>query len=47
MGYYVIKFVSEAYILQEDTIHDGKISMAGKLVVKAQYLRFMQEKKKW
>ena len=42
MGYYVIKLVSEAYTLQYDTIFDGKISSAGEIVAKAQYLRCMQ-----
>ena len=42
-GYYVIKFVSEAYNLQDDTTCDGKNISAGKLVVKAQYLSCMQE----
>ena len=35
MGYYVIKFVSEAYKLQEDNSCVVKISTAGELVVKA------------
>ena len=42
MGYYVINFVSEAYTLKYDTTCDGKISSAGELDVKAQYLRCMQ-----
>ena len=42
MVYYVIKFVSEAYTLQYDTTWDVKISSSNELVVKAQYLRFMQ-----
>ena len=46
MGYYVIKFVSEAYNLKNDTTCNGKISSSGELVVKAQYLSYMQEKKK-
>ena len=29
MGYYIIKFVSEAYTLQEDTTHDRQIISAG------------------
>ena len=44
IGYYVIKFVSEAYNLQEETACNGQIISAGGLVSKAQYLRFMQEK---
>ena len=43
MGYYVIKFVSEAYTLQEDTICDRQIISSGELVFKAQYLICMQE----
>ena len=39
MGYYVIKFVSEAYTLQEDTTYNRQIFSAGQLLVKAQYLR--------
>ena len=32
MGYYVIKFLPEAYTLQDDTKYDGKISIGGELV---------------
>ena len=46
MGYYVIKFVSEAYTPHKNTNHDGKINTAGELVIKAQYLRSIQEKTK-
>ena len=35
MRYYVIKFVSEAYTLQEETTCNGKIISSGELVVKA------------
>ena len=37
-GLYVIKFISEAYTLQNNTTIDGKVISAGELVVKAQYL---------
>ena len=47
MGYYVIKFVSESYTWQDDTICYGQISSAGELVVKAQYLICMQENTNW
>ena len=47
MGYYVIKFVSEAYTFQYDTTCDGNIISTGELVVKAQYLSCMQENKNW
>ena len=43
MGYCVIKFVSEAYTLQDDTTCDGKISSVDELFVKAQYLNCMKE----
>ena len=39
LRYYVLKYVSETYNLQEDTTCDGKISMAGELVVKAKCMR--------
>ena len=38
MGYYVIKFVSKANTLQDNTRCDRRISSAGELVVKAQYV---------
>ena len=47
MGYYVIKFVSEAYTLQEDTTCYIQIMPAGELFFKAQYLSFMKEKTNW
>ena len=37
-GFYVIKFILEAYTLQNNTKIDGKIISTGELVVKAQYL---------
>ena len=43
--YYVIKFVSEAYYLQEDITCDRQIIAEGKLVVSATYLRFIEFKK--
>ena len=45
MGYYVIKFFSEVYKLQEDTTCDLQISIYDELVVKAQYMNCMQDKK--
>ena len=39
----MIKFVSEAFTLQDDNTCDGKISPADEPVVKAQYLRCMKE----
>ena len=47
MGYYVIKFLSEAYTLQEDTTYNVQISTSSELVVKAQYIPSMQYKTKW
>ena len=47
LGYYVVKYVSEACILQEKNTRDGKISTPDKLLVKAKYLICMKEKKNW
>ena len=37
-GFYVIKFISEAYTLQNNATIDGQVISACKLVVKEQYL---------
>ena len=37
-GFYVIKFISESYRLQNNTRIDGKIISAGELVFQAQYI---------
>ena len=42
MGYYVNKLVPEPYTLQEKTTCNGKISIAGELAVKVQYVNCMQ-----
>ena len=47
MGYYLIKFLSEAYTLHDDTTCDIQISSASELFVKAKYLSSMQEKTNW
>ena len=47
MGYYMIKFVSEAYTLQYYTIREGNIISDGELVVKAHYTSCMKENKKF
>ena len=47
MGYYVIKFMSEPYTLQEEIMCDGKISTSSELVVKSQYMKCMQDTTKW
>ena len=44
MGYYVIKFVSEAYNLQDKTTCNGQIISFDEIVVKAKYLIYMQQK---
>ena len=47
MGCFVIKCMSEAYILQEETTCDVQILNACELVVKAQYTKYMQENTKF
>ena len=47
MGYYVIKFISEAYTLQEETTCDRKLILAGELFFKAQYIIYIQDNTKW
>ena len=44
MGYYVIKFFSEAYTLQENKTCDGKIIAAGELFFRSKYLICMKYK---
>ena len=46
MGYYVIKFVSDAYNLQEDITCDRNIGKYGEIIVNSQYLSCMQEETK-
>ena len=46
-GFYVIKFISEAYTQQNNTKTDGQVISAGKLVVKAQYFCSTQENTNW
>ena len=45
LGYYVKKYVSDNYKLQEESTCTGKISTADKLVVKAQYMICMKKQK--
>ena len=45
--FYVIKFLSEVYTLQNNTTIDGKVISSGELVVKSKYLFFMQENTNW
>ena len=44
---YFIKFISEAYTLQNNIKIDGKVISAGELVFKSQYLCYIQENTKW
>ena len=46
-GLYVIKFLSDAYTLQNNTTIDGQDISTGKLVVKAQYLCSIQNNTNW
>ena len=46
-GLYVIQFISEAYTLQNNTTIDGKIISSGEIVVREQYLWYMQENTNW
>ena len=41
-GFYVIQFISEAYMLQNNTQIDRQAISAGELFVKAQYICSMQ-----
>ena len=42
-GYYVIKFISEAYTLQNNTTIDAKIITTGEIVAKGKYTCYMQD----
>ena len=46
-GFYFIKFISEAYMLKNNTTIYGQIITAGKLFVKAQYLYSTKENPNW
>ena len=41
MGYYVIKFMSEPYTLQEEKMYYVQISTSVELAVKSQYMNFI------
>ena len=45
--WYVIQFLSDAYTLQSNKKIGGQVIYAGELVVKAQYLCYMQENTNW
>ena len=44
MGYYVIKYLSEPYTLKQYQTTYGKVSKAGELAVKEEYLSIMKAK---
>ena len=46
-GFYNIKFISEAYTLNNNTKIGWQIISSGELVVKAQYICSMQENYNW
>ena len=43
MGYYVIKYLSEPFTLQEDQTTYGQVSKVGELVVKYEYLSLIKK----
>ena len=45
--FYVIMFTSESYIIKDNTTIDGQLITAVELVVKAQYLCYMQRNTNW
>ena len=45
MGYYVRKYLSEPYIIQEYQTTDGKVSKAVELVLKSEYISYIKLKK--
>ena len=47
IGYYFIKFISEAYTLKNNTTIDRQIVTFGELVIKAQYLCYIQDRNNW
>ena len=47
IGYYVVKFMSEAYMLQEKYEHNVQISEVGELVAKPQHTDCMKVNKNW
>ena len=47
MAYYVVKFLSEPYMLQDNKIVDKQVIMAGELIVKSEYLSIMKANTNW
>ena len=45
--FYVIQFISEAYMLQNNTQIDRQVISSGELFAKAQYLLSTQENSNW
>ena len=45
MGYYIFKYILDAFTLKEDTTIDGKVSKYGELAVCETYLSEIQTKK--
>ena len=46
-GLYFIQFLSEAYMLQNNTTINGQVISTGELVFKSQYICSMQENANW
>ena len=47
MGYYMMKYISEPYTLQEDRTTYGQVSKAVQLVHKSEYLSINKAKTNW
>ena len=47
VGYYVIRFMSKYYTIKEAIMCNRKISSAGELVFKDQYISCMEDNTKW
>ena len=46
MGYYFMKYISDAFALQEKITTEGKLSKTGELEVMMEYLIFIKNKDK-
>ena len=47
MGYYVVKYVSDAFTLHEDTTSCQQVSNAGEMSVRAENPSCIKAKKNW
>ena len=47
MGYYIVKYVSEAFALNEYIINDRKVSSTVELALQAEYLGILKANKNW